>query len=184
MTDYANGISSEAVRKATGRTWNEWFALLDADAAHTLAHPAIALLLGEKYGVQDWWRQMVTVAYEQERGLRERHQKADGFAVSLSKTVNVPVEALFAAWADAEQRELWLPDAPLSIRKATQPKSARMDWEDGATRVSAEFSAKGPNKSQVSLQHSKLPDSDAAGALRVYWSSALVRLKLHLEGRS
>jgi hypothetical protein len=36
------GISSEAVRKATGRTWAEWLRLLDKAGAKKMAHGEIA----------------------------------------------------------------------------------------------------------------------------------------------
>ena len=36
-----------------------------------MSHKEIAEYLNEKRGVPGWWSQMVTVTYEQERGLRE-----------------------------------------------------------------------------------------------------------------
>lgn len=54
-TEKAGGVSSEAVQKATGRTWDEWLALLDADGAQQLSHPQIAILVREKHGAPDWW---------------------------------------------------------------------------------------------------------------------------------
>jgi uncharacterized protein YndB with AHSA1/START domain len=180
-TDKAGGVSNEAVLKATGHTWDEWFALLDGEKASTLSHPAIAILVSERFGASDWWSQMVTVAYEQARGLRDKHQKSDGYAISQSKTVNAPIEALYNAWVDDETRQKWLPDAPLEIRKATERKSVRMAWDGSASAVDALFSAKGDSKSQVSVQHSKLADAEAAAAIKAYWAEALVHLKEFLE---
>ncbi len=39
--------------------------LLDRTGAKEMAHRDIATLLHEKYGVPEWWAQMVTVGYEQ-----------------------------------------------------------------------------------------------------------------------
>lgn len=177
----AAGVSAAAVLKATGRTWDEWFALLDADEAQRLSHPEIAILLSQKHGAPDWWSQMITVGYEQERGLRAKHQVTDGYSVSASKTINVPRERLFAAWADESERAVWLPNAPLTLRKATEPKSLRIGWEGNST-VDADLYAKGEGKSSVSVQHSRLADPGSAACMKEYWSNALGRLKQHLEG--
>ena len=42
---------------------------------------------------------MVTVGYEQARGLRKKHQRPEGFQVSASRTVAVPIAVAFAAIA-------------------------------------------------------------------------------------
>lgn len=59
----------------------------------------------EKRGVPGWWSQMVTVTYEQERGLREKHQKADGYSVSASRTFEVPINILYKNWSHEKLRK-------------------------------------------------------------------------------
>ncbi len=64
-------ISDAAVRKATGKGWDEWFALLDSEGAEALPHKQIARLLHDRgYIASSWWCQMVTVGYERARGKR------------------------------------------------------------------------------------------------------------------
>jgi hypothetical protein len=180
-SDVEPRVSEEAVRAATGRTWNEWFELLDQARATQLNHAEIARLLSAEHGVAGWWAQSVTVSYEQARGLRAPGQRPDGWEVSASKTVAVPVERLYEAFTDDAQRERWLPGAELSLRTATAPKSARYDWEDGSTRVVAGFEAKGEAKSQVAVAHQKLPDADSAEAMKAYWRERVQALKEELE---
>lgn len=43
---------------------------------------------------------MVTVAYEQERGLREKHQNVIGYVVSVSGTYEVAIDVLYENWSD------------------------------------------------------------------------------------
>ncbi len=75
------GVGNEAVFKATGRTWDEWLKALDRAGAKKMAHKDVALLLSRQFKVPNWWSQMVTVGYEQARGLRKAHQAApSGFA--------------------------------------------------------------------------------------------------------
>lgn len=106
---------------------------------------------------------------------------ADGWSITASKTLSVAVDALFDAFEDLDRRQQWLPDAELSTRTATKPRSARCDWEDGSTRVVVAFEAKGPQKATVHVSHERLPDADTAEAMKAYWRSALVDLKAQLE---
>ena len=64
-------MSDDAVKARTGKTWTEWFAILDAAGAGKMTHPQIATYLSTEQAVPDWWSQMVTVTYEKARGLRE-----------------------------------------------------------------------------------------------------------------
>ncbi len=178
--DKYGGISSAAVKKATGRTWAQWLAVLDKAKAKNLPHKDIALLLHQKLKVPDWWCQMVTVGYEQARGLRVKHQKADGFEVSVSKTMVAPVDRAFAAWRDASLREQWLPRTPLTVRKATPHKSIRILWPDD-TVLSVNFWPKGPLKCQVVPQHGKLVTPEAAEKMKAYWAEKLEALRAFLE---
>src|SRR5262249_3717987 len=58
------GRSDDAIAAKTGRTWQEWVRVLDADGAATMPHRAIAVLVNKKHHVDDWWAQTVTVGYE------------------------------------------------------------------------------------------------------------------------
>ena len=174
------GISSAAVKKATDRSWSEWLTLLDRAGARKLPHRDIVRFLQTRHKLSDWWRQMVAVGYEQARGLRVAHQKADGFEISVSKTIVAPVDRAFAAWRDASIRERWLPHTPLAVRKATPHKSIRILWPDG-TRLSVNFWPKGPLKCQVVPEHGKLTTSESAEAMKVYWTEKLEVLRAFLE---
>jgi hypothetical protein len=175
-------ISAEKVRERTGRTWNEWFALLDAWGGAEREHPEIAGWLVAEHGVRGWWAQGVTVEYEKARGLRPVGGDRDGtLNVSASKTVAVPVERLYEAFADLDLREQWLPAAPLRERTVTPGRGARYDWGDGSTRVVVGFTAKDEAKSVVALSHERLPDPASADSLRGYWRERLAVLKTVLE---
>ncbi len=176
------GVGSDAVLKATGRAWEEWLKVLDAAGAKAMTHKDIAMMLSRKFSVSGWWTQMVSLGYEQARGLRKVYQKADGFSATASRTVGIPVDKLFAAWSEPRQRSRWLPDAPLELRRSTDGKSMRLTWSPGNSSVVVAFSAKGTGKSAVALEHGKLPSAKAVTAQKAYWGNALDRLKALLEG--
>jgi uncharacterized protein DUF4287 len=172
-------ISDEVVVERTGKTREEWFALLDEWGGAERSHGEIARHLSGEHGVTGWWAQNVTVAYERARGLRDHGQNAAGYSASASKTVGVPVERLYAALI--EERERWAPDAPLAVRTATEPRSARFDWEDGTTRVNAWLEPKADDRSTLALEHERLPDAGEAERMRGFWRERLGHLKTYLE---
>jgi hypothetical protein len=170
------------VRAGTGRGWAEWFGLLDAWHATAHTHPEIARWLVEEHGVGAWWAQGVSVAYEQERGMRTPTQVVDGtFATSTSKTINVAGERATEAFTDPELREQWLPGARIEIRTSRAGKSVTADWNGGTSRLSVYLTVKGEAKTQVSLQHQRLPDAKTAERMKTHWRAALARLKSLLE---
>ena len=175
------GVGTAAVLRATGRPWSEWLSVLDRAGAGAMAHKDIALLLSRKYGVPDWWSQMVTVGYEQARGLRAAGERADGFAASASRTVDAELDRLYDAWTDPARRARWLLDAPIDLRRSTDGRSMRMTWTPGGSSVEVSFRARGPGKSQVSVDHGKLADARAARTQKAFWTAALARLKALLE---
>lgn len=173
-------VSDDAIRAKTGRGWEEWFALLDADGARERPHAEIAELAA-RHGAEPWWRQAVAVSYERARGLRAKHQTASGYQVSASRTVGAPLARLWAAWTDGRTRRRWLPDTTFTVRKATSEKSLRITWSDGSS-LDVLFLAKGPGRSQVSVDHRKLADAEAVERMRAFWRERLTRLQELLEG--
>jgi hypothetical protein len=174
-------LSDEAVRRRTGRGWEDWFDLLDGWGAGERAHKDVARWVTEEHGIDGWSAQSVTVAYERARGGRAVGERADGFSVSATKTVAVPVERLFDAFVDEPLRARWMPDAELRQRTASRPKSARFDWGDGTTRVHVGFTAKGEAKSVVAVQHERLADAGEAERMQAYWRERVAALKEDLE---
>lgn len=174
--------SSEGVRRGTGRDRPEWFALLDEWGAPGRPYREIAAWLAGEHGLSTWWAQKLIVEYEQARGLRAPGVRPDGtFAVGASKTVAVPVERLFAGFVDPKLRKRWLPGVVLRERASVAGRSARFDRDDG-TRIDATFDAKGEGKSQVAMEHVRLPDARSAEEAKAYWRERLTALKALLEG--
>ena len=113
------------------------------------------------------------MGYERIRGLRQRGQRRDGTVeANKSKTFAVPIGSLYRAFSTKRQRERWLPGVDVTVRKSTRDKSIRFLWEDG-TPVEAYFTAKGNAKSQVQVQHRKLPSKTAATEAKEYWADRL-----------
>jgi len=168
------GMSDEAVKAKTGRDWAQWTRLLDREGAESMAHRDIVACL-RKEGLLSWWTQMIAVGYERIRGLREIRQQRDGsYEAGKSKTIAVPAAKAYRAFTHGPTRERWLP-AGVKIRTSVRDRSVRMTWVDGSS-VEAYFVRKGAAKTQVAVQHRKLPDRAAIEKAKTYWSERLAAL--------
>jgi uncharacterized protein YndB with AHSA1/START domain len=175
--------SDDAIRERTGRGWEEWFDALDEWGAPERTHRDIARWVAEQLQIDPlaWNAQAITMTYERARGMRVAGERAEGFAVTASKTVAVPVERLYDAVVDAAERARWLPDAALRERTATRPRSARFDWGEDDSRLFVSFDAKGEAKSTVTVAHERLAGADEAERMKAYWRERVSALKDALE---
>jgi hypothetical protein len=184
--DYATlaGMSDATIKAKTGCNWERWVKALDYKQAHTWSHREIAAYVHKTFKIPGWWSQSVTVGYERIKGLRAIGQRRDGgFEASKSKVIAAPISRLYRAWRDARLRARWLPGVSPVIRTATRYKSMRVTWPDG-TRVDVGFFAKGRAKSQVAIQHGRLPDRAAVIRMKEFWAARLKALTDVLAPRS
>lgn len=166
-------MSNPAVDAKTGRTWAQWVKVLDGAKAHTWTHREIADHVHETYEVSGWWALTVTVGYERVKGLRDVGQRRTGtHEANKSRTVAVPLSKLSRACSDARTRAMWLPGVQHTVRKATANKAMRITWYDGSS-VEVYLTAKGKDKSQVQIQHRKLPSREVADAMKTSWGERL-----------
>lgn len=169
-------MSDQALIEGTGADWMTWLAILDERDATALDHADIANLLVKEFNLDGWWAQSITVGYEQERGMREPGQHADGtYSASASKTLPVDAGTAFEWVADTERQRQWLEEVTLSQRSASPPKSVRFDASDG-TRVLVYLSAKGERKTAVQVEVAQLSSPEEAGEAKAAWKERLARL--------
>ncbi len=175
--------SDESIRQRTGRGWEEWFDLLDEWGAADRTHREIARWVAEQQGIEPlaWNAQAVAGSYERARGLRAVGEHADGFRVSATKTVAVPIERLYEAFVDPAKRKRWMPDGELRQRKATRPTAAHFDWGGDGSRVHVTFTAKDASKSTATLSHERLADAAARDRVKAHWRERTAALKKELE---
>ena len=189
------GMSDAASLKKTGRDLAHWFGVLDRFGAVEKGHTAAAKHLYEAHGVDGWYAQGITVAYERERGVRGMNQRCDGaFEVSASKVMNATTKQVVKAFSDARTRARWITEAEATLANALAKGVAdkkskgfvvrpdgqarfRYRWND--TIVQLYMIPKSKEKISVVVQHTKLPSGDAVERYRGQWKTALGLLAEH-----
>lgn len=172
------GLEPDAViRAATGRSWAQWFRLLDRFDVVAAGHSATVRHLAEAHECPRWWRQRIAQAHAQMRGLREPVRR--DLAANTSRTLSVAVEDLYRAWRGRGPSK-WLAGARFKIQRANENRSLRLDWPDH-TSVEIYFWAKGERRSQVNVMHRQLASASEVTQMKQFWTHALDQLQALLE---
>jgi|SRR5690606_40284848 len=175
------GISDEAVRERTGRSWPEWVAALDREGGRELDTSELARLLEERFDVTGWWSQMVAVGYEEATGRREAVVADVGLSAMVSRAFDLPVDMLFDLWHDDARRRRWYGADDFAIDSAVRPRLLRVSWPASAPPdIEITFHARGATKSEVTIERHALDGQDAVLAVKRHWAEALERLRSHL----
>ena len=173
-------VSDTAVKAKTGRTWAQWCTILDRAKAQSMSHREVVTLLHEKFGVAEWWQQMVTVGYERARGRRAVNQTSQGFATSVSRTIASSAARAHRAWTDAPLRAAWLPGQRFAVRTASPGKTIRLTWPD-ETKVEVRITPRTASKCVVEVTHTGLAGTAAVRGAKSFWGARLDALRDVLE---
>lgn len=197
-------ISDAAVKAKTGKTWKQWFAILDKWGAKKKAHKDIALYLREKLGATAWWSQMITVEYERkQRGRKVGERPVEGgFTMDVQRTVKSSAKEAFDTFLQAQHAAKWFTKkAKADVRvggsysnsdgdmgeflAVDAPKRARFTWDNKrhcpGTIVELTVRSAGPGKVAVGISHSRLKSAKDREKMKQGWSWALDSFKSYIE---
>lgn len=196
-------ISSQSVREATGRGWEEWLEALDAAGAADWDHKEIVAHLEREHSdvTSAWWRQSITVGYEQARGKRVVGETADaGFQVGVQRSIDASAAEVWrlitsrpelwlgggasVAFAEGERYEVPrgddAPGASGEVRVVKPGYRLRMSWQPegwpAPATLQLTLSESGSGKTAIHAHLEKLPDAGAREAMRKRWREALERI--------
>ncbi|MEK7316800.1 MAG: SRPBCC domain-containing protein [Candidatus Eisenbacteria bacterium] len=195
-------ISDEAVETRTGKSWAQWFRILDRWGAAKKGHKATAAWLHETRELPTWWAQMVTVRHERERGLRDRHEKPSGYEISVTRLLgSAPARAFDAISRPADLSHWFTRGARANLEvggsysnrdgdrgrflTVARPRRLRMTWENvnhaPGTVVDFTIAAIAGGRSRVAVTHSRLATRRDAEKMKEAWSWALDSLRSYLD---
>jgi len=180
----------------TGHGLDHWFAVLDAFDRAKKGHTAAAAHLHEVHGVPGWHSQMVTVAYERERGLRAMNQASAGdFQVSITRSLPAAVAEVADAIGRADRRRVWLRGADSALARAwnaafdgpqarqvtfKSPNYARMRFPWDGSTVEIHINGKPKGGSSIVAYNRGLDAPEKVEQRRAQWRAALEALKSYL----
>ena len=199
----AGELSDKTFLDKTGKSRKQWHAILDKFDCKKKGHKASAAHLYKDHGTTYWWAQTITIDYERANGIREVGQRSGGrFAVNVSRTIDVPVEDAWNAWADAKQVSKWFgmkhkqkfeesgtysnTNGGKGVFKKIAPNDRIHFTRESEKRcadslVIVQFLKKGASKTTVAVTHELMQSKKCADEMKEEWAWALTSLKSYLE---
>ncbi len=195
-------MTEEAIRAATGKTWEEWFAVLDARGGPAQGRREINNYLYADCKIDIWWCSTLNIAYEAARGVVEKDGRPKGYTICATKTIAAPLEQVYDAWTTSQNLDRWFGagnradvadggrfqnadgDAG-TFKRVRANKDLRFTWEHPEHTpggiVDVAFQDKGKGKTGIIATHDRIQTRAEADGLRAGWLGALDRLKGWLE---
>lgn len=194
--DYS--VDDASCKHATGKTFPEWFAELDAmDALKLGRRDSIQKMYAQKPDI--WWNTTIFVEYEKHKGVTKKDGMPEGYTICVTKSINAPVDKVYRIWN--ERLAEWFEDGATQTlsdggtlqcaggTKATfsrirENKDLRMTWEHpGCTApmtLDVQFQDN-KGKTLMNAMTSRVQTRGETDGLREAWSAALSRLKALAE---
>jgi hypothetical protein len=189
-------VSDDRSREKTGHGLDHWFGVLDRFGAVEKGHTASARHLYDDHGVDGWYAQGITVAYERARGVRALNQRRDGgYEVSVSKVLPAATADAVKAFA-ASRRRRWIHSADPGLVRALAAGlsgkaskgfvvkdngQARIRYPWDGTIVEIYLAPNTGGKSTIVAVSKKLPQASMVDERRGQWKAALSALAKYLS---
>jgi uncharacterized protein YndB with AHSA1/START domain len=198
-----NPVTNEAAKAATGKTMDQWFAVLDKMDGLKQGRRAINVHLYEQK-IDPWWTATIAVEYEKHHDVRKKDGLFEGYFVCSTKTIAAPPNEVFKAWSGGAELSKWFGAATKAevkdggafenkdgdkgkFLRVRENKDLRMTFEnDGLsapTLVDVQFQDKGKGKTGMLVNHTRLQTRAEADGFRAAWAEALDKLKSLCEGK-
>jgi uncharacterized protein YndB with AHSA1/START domain len=189
------GASAKA---ATGRTYEDWFRLLDAAGGATAGRKALGDLLLKKHNLDAWWAITLIVEYEKTRGAFDKDGAPRGYNICVTKSFSAPPARAFeelakGAWWLGPKATATLAEGAAfddgdghtgTFKKVVPGKSIKFTWQGAGHQLGETVEIKltpSGAKTAVALTHDRLPDRAAADGMRAAWAAFLEAWKLRLS---
>jgi uncharacterized protein YndB with AHSA1/START domain len=193
-------VSSDACKAATGKSFDEWFAELDANSGEKAGRRENTQLIYAQTK-DTWWSTTLAVEYEKSKGQVKKDGLLEGFTICVTKNINAPVSKVYATWIepgafksmfgdngrqDVEEGGEITCDAGCkgAFTRVRPDKDLRFTWEhpgcSAPMTVDVQFQdAKG--KTLMNVMTSRIQTRGEADGLRNAWAAFLVELKSRSE---
>lgn len=194
-------VSDANVKKETGKSFAEWWKVLDDFGGPAKGRREIGNHLYGELKVDAWWSATLQVEYERHKGVVEKDGRGKGYTICATKSVKAPPERCWEMFESGKALDAWFgPKNVLDLKAGgslsngdgnaadvkgvTPGKTIRLVWKDPSapgTPVEVKLQP-AAGKTTVMVTHDRLQTREEADGLRAAWGEALDRLKKLVEG--
>lgn len=163
-------VEAHLVVKATGFQREDWFRLLDARKAQTLATAEIVEWLKANTKLDDWWSESIALAYVESRGIGGLAQTSNGhFSTSVSRVFAIELPRLFTVLTELQT---W-PNQPAARLLARRDNERIQVGFEDASRATLMFIEQSATKVTVVISHELIESEHDAIHIEKYWTRLL-----------
>ncbi|MBV6457941.1 MAG: hypothetical protein HONBIEJF_01061 [Fimbriimonadaceae bacterium] len=197
----AHSVDDATCKAATGKTLQEWWAYLDERGGPSQGRREIGNHLYGELKVDEWWTATLNYEYETARGIKDKDGRHNGYTICVTKTINAPVEKVYAAWSDPALLKQWFADGIEAkvedggtwtdgdgnggdYKRIRSNKDLRFTWKGASgdeSLVDVTLTDKG-GKTGLLINHARIQTTAEKDGLRAAWGEAANRLKSLAEG--
>lgn len=196
-----NAVDDATCKSATGKTLQEWWSYLDERGGPSKGRRDIGNHLYAELKVDEWWTATLNYEYESARGVKDKDGRHCGYTICVTKTINAPVEKVYAAWSDPGVLKEWFgPGVQAKVedggtwsdgdgnsgeyKRVRANKDLRFTWKGESgdeSLVDVSLTDKG-DKTALLINHARIQTTAEKDGLRAAWGEAANRLKALAEG--
>jgi uncharacterized protein YndB with AHSA1/START domain len=189
-------VSPASAKAATGKTLEEWYAVLDAKGGAAEGRRVLTEYLFGQLKVDAWWTTTIIVEYEKARGAAEKDGLAKGYNICVTKSLAAAPERVLEEFSNGSW---WLGKGVKvaeggtfdagdghkgKFKKVTPGKLIRFTWEGPGHAPVEVVEIKAtvmPGKTSALINHDRLQSRDTADGMREAWAKVLNELKDRLS---
>ena len=170
---------SKRIGESTGKSAEEWFALLEQAGARSMTHNQIWRWLADSGAMEAGMaREEVVIAYEQHIGRREMGQSCDGdYRAAVTRTLTGTMDSALQRWRELAGDPLngVALQAPPKVSSTEKFRYWRARLANG-TRVDVTIYRRPDEKISLGIQHRPFSDRASADAWRAFWKDLAAQL--------
>ena len=161
----------------TGRSFDDWFDILDKAGAESWPHWKVKRYLGGKRKNDEWWASAVAEAYERTHG---SNPAGSTYSAQASKTIHASVKEVWKLIDDEDERRAWL-DIDVEERSRKAQSALYCELADGSKvtislRENPRSTSNNTESTLVTIRHSGLANEASLDETKAFWRSALATL--------
>ncbi|WP_409346509.1 SRPBCC family protein [Paenibacillus sp. MBLB4367] len=188
-------IFKKALLEETGRSWEQWIAVMEQRVDHTWTHEQAVRFLTEECGMQPEWSELAASMFEQKLGRKPVGHSADaGFQIGVRRTFPISLEQAWHVLISEDGVSKWfgeLPSYSLQAGQSIRSKDGvagevrvfkpyshlRMSWQreewDGSSTLQIRVLPASGGKTTISFHQEKLDDLYMRELMRRHWEHVL-----------
>ncbi|MEX2596896.1 MAG: hypothetical protein WEC59_08200 [Salibacteraceae bacterium] len=163
MNNSTTPLEKEVLNE-TGKTMQQWFSELAQKKFECIHWKDQIEKLAENYDLEASWAEYIAMSYCSECGLPWKDQAYKGFEITVTKTVNQPINSVLTLtkeWFEHEQRVVQ--------KSRLNGSKIKYEWVNDQSHIDVKLKSINKEKTKMVIKHDGLKSQVDASVMRNFW---------------